>query len=80
LLGECYLEQENYNKAIIEFSKVETLYLFPKWQSMAAYEIAQALLRQDDRAGARRHFQHLVKSYPDTPAATAAQSALKRLN
>jgi TolA-binding protein len=80
LLGECYLEQENYNKAIIEFSKVETLYLFPKWQSMAAYEMAQALLRQDDRAGARRHFQRLVKSYPDTPAATAAQSALKRLN
>ena len=80
LLGECYLEQENYDKAIIEFSKVESLYAFPAWQSKAAYEMAQSLLRQDDREGARRQFQRLVKSYPDTPAATAAKSALKRLN
>ena len=80
LLGECYLEQENYDKAIIEFSKVESLYAFPAWQSKAAYEMAQSLLRKDDRDGARRQFQRLVKSYPDTPAATAAKSALQRLN
>ncbi|MDC0219429.1 tetratricopeptide repeat protein [Verrucomicrobia bacterium] len=80
LLGECYLEQENYDKAIIEFSKVESLYAFPAWQSKAAYEMAQSLLRQDNRDGARRQFERLVKSYPDTPAATAAKSALKRLN
>ena len=80
LLGECYLELENYDKAIIEFSKVERLYLFPAWQSKAAYELAQSLLRQGDRDGARRQFQRLVKVYPDTPAATAATSALKRLN
>jgi tetratricopeptide (TPR) repeat protein len=79
-LGECYFQQENYDKAIIEFSKVEALYAFPAWQSMAAYEMAQSLLRKDDRDGARRQFQRLVKGYPDTPAATAAKSALQRLN
>ncbi len=80
LLGECYLEQKVFDKAIIEFSKVEALYAFPAWQSKAAYEMAQSFLRKDDRDGARRQFQRLVKSYPDTPAATAAKSALKRLN
>ncbi len=80
LLGECYLEQENYDKAIIEFAKVESLYAFPAWQSKAAYELAQSLLRKDNREGARRQFQRLVDRYPNTPAATAAQSELKRLN
>jgi TolA-binding protein len=80
LLGECYLEQKNYDKAIIEFAKVESLYAFPQWQSKAAYEMAQALLRKENRAGARRQFERLVKRYPDTPAATAAKAELKRLN
>lgn len=79
LLGECYLEQKNYDKAIIEFAKVE-LYAFPKWQSKAVYEMAQALLRKENRAGARKQFERLIQSYPETPAATAAKAQLKRLN
>lgn len=80
LLGECYLEMKEFDKAIIEFSKVEALYAFPAWQSKAAYEMAQSFLRQDNRDRARQQFQRLVKTYPDTPAATAAKSQLKRLN
>ena len=80
LLGECYLEQKNFDKAIIEFAKVEALYLFPQWQSKAAYECAQAYLRKENRAGARQQFARLVELYPDTPAATAAKAELKRLN
>jgi TolA-binding protein len=79
LLGECYLEQKNYDKAIIEFAKVE-LYAFPNWQSKAVYEMAQALLRKENRAGARKQFERLIQSYPETPAATAAKAQLKRLN
>jgi len=79
LLGECYLEQKQYDKAITEFAKVETLYAFPQWQSKAAYEMAQALLRKDNRAGARAQFERLIKRYPESQAAAAAASELKLL-
>ena len=80
LLGECYLEQKEYAKCIIEFAKVETLYAFPQWQSKAAYELAQALLRQEQRDKAKMQFQRLIDKYPDTPAATAAKNELRLLN
>ena len=80
LLGECYFEREQHDKAIIEFAKVESLYAFPQWQSKAAYELAQALLSKENRAAARQQFERLIKRYPDTQAATAAKSELKLLN
>ena len=79
LLGECYFEKKQYNKAIIEFSKVESLYAFPQWQSKAAYELAQSLLRIENKDEARIQFERLIKSYPDTKAADAAKSELKLL-
>ena len=80
LLGECYLELKQYDKAVIEFSKVENLYKFPQWQSKAVYETARALLQTEDRDGARETLERLVKDYPETQAATAAKSELKLLN
>ena len=80
LLGECYLEQKQYDKAIIEFAKVEALYKFPQWQSKAAYEMAQALLQKENREGARKTLERLIKDYPDTQAAAAAKSELRLLN
>jgi len=79
LLGECYFEKEQYDKAIQEFGKVEFLYAFPQWQSKAAYELAQALLRQDLKEKAREQFERLIKRYPETKAAVAAKSELKLL-
>ena len=79
LLGECYLERKQYDKAIIEFAKVESLYAFPQWQSKAAYELAQALLRKDKKEAARMQFERLIKRYPETKAAVAAKSELKLL-
>ena len=80
LLGECYFEQKQYDKAIIEFAKVEALYKFPQWQSKAAYEMAQALLQKENREGARKALERLIKSYPDTQAAALAKSEIKLLN
>ena len=80
LLGECYFELENFNKAVIEFSKTEKLYLFPQWQSKAVFEMARALARQDKPAAAKKVFQRLVDTYPDTQAAKAAKQELNRLN
>ena len=91
LLGECYFEKEQYAKAIQEFGKVEFLYAFPQWQSKAAYELAQALLRlamekaaqgeekaaKKNKEAARMHFELLIKRYPETKAAVAAKSELK---
>tara|TARA_Y100000588_G_scaffold160117_1_gene174117 strand:- start:17615 stop:20353 length:2739 start_codon:yes stop_codon:yes gene_type:complete len=79
LLGECYFEKKEFEKAIIEFAKVEALYAFPDWQSKAAYEMAQALLRQDKKDRAREQFERLIKRYPDTNAANAAAEELKNL-
>ena len=76
LLGECYLEQENYDKAIIEFTKVESLYAFPAWQSKAVFEMAQALDRLGAKDQAKAQYQRLIQKYPDTEAAKAAKAKL----
>ena len=41
--------------------------------------MAQALLRKDNRAGARAQFERLIKRYPESQAAAAAASELKLL-
>ena len=76
LAGECYLEQENFDKSIAEYVKVETFFAFPQWQSKAIYEMAIALDRKGDKAKAQEHFKRLIKKFPDTPAATDAKAKL----
>jgi TolA-binding protein len=80
LLGECYFELENFDKAVIEFAKTEALYKFPQWQSKAIFEMARALARQNKPALAKRQYQRLVDTYPETQAAKAAKQELNRLN
>jgi TolA-binding protein len=77
LVGECYLEQDKFDDAIAEFVKVEALFAFPKWQSKAVYEMAQALDRKGEKAKAREQYLRLVQKYPDTEAAKAAKAKLK---
>ena len=80
LLGECYFELENFDKAVIEFAKTEGLYKFPQWQSKAVFEMARALARQNKLTDAKRQYQRLVDTYPETQAAKAAKQELNRLN
>ncbi len=80
LLGECYLEQEQYEKARTEFSKVEVLYAFPLWQSKALYEMGRAYILDNQSPQARRVFMQLIEKYPETSGAAAAKDELKRLN
>ena len=80
LLGECYFELENFDKAVIEFAKTEGLYKFPQWQSKAVFEMARALARQNKLPDAKRQYQRLVDTYPETQAAKAAKQELNRLN
>jgi len=80
LLGECYFELKNFDKAVIEFAKTEGLYKFPQWQSKAVFEMARALARQNKLPDAKRQYQRLVDTYPETQAAKAAKQELNRLN
>lgn len=76
LVGECHLEQEEFDKAIAEYNKVETLYAFRDWQSKAVFEMAEALTRKGQAGLAKAQYQRLVAKYPDTEAAKAAKAKL----
>lgn len=76
LVGECYLEQNKFNEAILEYQKVEALYDFPAWQSKAVFEMAQALDRLGAKDQAKAQYQRLIQKYPDTEAAKAAKAKL----
>ena len=76
LVGECHLEQEEFDKAIAEYVKVEINYAFPDWQSKAVFEMAVALSRKGEAGKAKAQYERLIAKFPDTEAAKAAKAKL----
>ena len=76
LLGECYLDLKEFDKAITEFAKVEALFAFPEWQSKSLYEIGVAITLKGKPEQAAVVYRRVIDKYPNTPAAAAAKEKL----
>ncbi|PWN08147.1 tetratricopeptide repeat protein [Rhodohalobacter mucosus] len=79
LLGESYLQQQEMETALEEFSKVSSLYqAYDVWVAEAQYKIAEIYIREGRRGDAINLLTNIVEQYPGTDGAEKAQRLLNR--
>ncbi|MBI4531461.1 MAG: tol-pal system protein YbgF [Candidatus Latescibacteria bacterium] len=79
-LGECYYAQKNYKKARESFQKLLTTYHDSDKIPAALLKIGYTFAEENDRTGAIKHLQTLIKNYPKTEEAQKAQQKIKELS
>jgi tetratricopeptide (TPR) repeat protein len=78
-LGQIQQEQENFEQAIEEYSKVRVLFeAFETWVSRSLYHSAESHILLGNRAEALEILKGIVETYPDTEGAEKAQLLLDR--
>lgn len=70
----------NYNQAILQFNDLAMRYPKGRFAADAQLREAQAFLRTNDPLDARLTLQKLVRDYPGTPEASAADAMIKSLS
>jgi TolA-binding protein len=79
MIGEIYLLQKNYEKAEVEFLKLEILYKFPEWQAPALYQAGSCQEEMQHWKDAWRSYDALVKKYPKSEYSKMALEKLPRV-
>jgi TolA-binding protein len=77
-IGECFIAQKDFDRAISELIKVELHYGFPQWSSKAVLETGNALVAKGDKASAIERFQEVITRYPGTDEATLAKQYIDK--
>ncbi len=77
-IGECYYGLENYNQAIIEFTKVFSFNKSNKTDD-AQLKLGLCYWKLGDRERARQEFERLVSNYPNSEYVEKAQQFLSKL-
>ena len=75
-IGETYFHQKNYQAAIREYLRLETLYASPNWQAAALLEAGKCHQRLGQATQAAELYRQILKDYSQTPF---AQEAAKQL-
>ena len=77
-LGESYFHQKNYAAALREFLRLEILYAFPQWQSLALIEAAKCHELLGEWREAVEVYQRLLREYPTSEAAAGVADRLAK--
>jgi tetratricopeptide (TPR) repeat protein len=79
-IGECYFNNQQYDKALAEFVSVDANARgYPDWQAKAVLEIGRVLLTQGKREQANERMKEVITRFPKTTAADVAQQYLDEL-
>lgn len=79
LIGESYLQEENYESAREAFSRVRVLYeAYDEWVAEAQYKTAEIYINEGQRGEGISLLNSVIENYPDTPGADKAQRLLQR--
>ena len=78
-IGETWLSEGKFERAIPALLAVEDVYKYPKWSARALFEAGRAFeqLKQPDKA--RKQYGEIVGKYKDAPEAGMAQDRLKNI-
>ncbi|MFP6667524.1 MAG: tetratricopeptide repeat protein [Pirellulales bacterium] len=82
MIGESYMHQDNYQRAIEEYFRVEALFAFPRWQAAALLQAAKCHEHLNESAEAIALYRRILTNYPDTsfvPEATQRLRAAKKI-
>ncbi len=76
-IGECYYAMGKYNEAIMAFEKVLS---FPKSNKndYALFKLGQCYVKLGNMESARREFQQLIDTYPESELAPRARRYLSQ--
>jgi len=76
-IGECYYAMGKYNEAIMAFEKVQS---FPKSNKndYALFKLGQCYSKLGDLESAKREFQQLIDTYPESELAPRARKYLSQ--
>ena len=79
MIGESYFHQKDYSRAIAEYLRVEILYPYPRWQACALLEAGKCYQKLDQLDRAAGCYRRLIKQYPESSFAKAAESQLRNI-
>lgn len=79
MIGESYLHQKNYEAAIGEFLRVESLYAYPALQAAAVMQTAKCHELLGQRAEAVKLYERLLSVYPKSEFTADATARLQSL-
>lgn len=77
MIGETYFLQKNYEQALRAYYRVEQLFDYPRWQSLALLQAGKCLEVQQQYTKAIEAYQHVQDKYADT---SAAKDAARRID
>jgi len=78
-IGETYLAEGSFEKAIPELLAVEDVYKYPQWAARALFEAGRTFEQLKEKDQAKKQYTEIVNKYKDAPEAEMAQQRLKSL-
>jgi TolA-binding protein len=78
-IGLCRLEQKRFSEAAAALLVVPFTYDYKEYSAVALLEAARAFAAMKQNEQAARLLRRVVRDYPQTPWAEAAQDRLERL-
>ena len=76
MIGESYFHQKNYQAALREYLRLETLYAYPTWQAAALLEAGKCHQQLGEPTQAAELYRQILKDYSKTPFAEQAAKQL----
>ena len=78
-MGEIRFRQGKYDEAARQFLKVNYLYGYKEWKAVSLYMAAQSFQKLDKKAQAKKYYELLIKTYPDSDFSAKAKASLGKL-
>ncbi|MEM7313971.1 MAG: tetratricopeptide repeat protein [Planctomycetota bacterium] len=79
MIGETHMHQRNYDQAVSDYLRVETLHAWPEWQACGLYQAAQCYAAMKRRGPAIETYSRLMARFPASEYAAKSKAQIASL-